>query len=118
VEIWTQLTTWWSIGGISTVAAVILRAAWRVWRRPVKPSLPAQLWNWFLLTADREMNNQKLTHQLAARDVLIATLQSDLDRAVGIDSWRESHATESRRTRSSMPTESLRRRSTDSIKPD
>jgi hypothetical protein len=79
--------------GLSGVVAV-LRFLWRVLKRPDTPSLAGRIWSWSLTTGDRELDNQKLRSQLAARDKLIADLQHDLDRAVGIDSFRESHATE------------------------
>ena len=50
-----------------------------------------------------------------ARDVLIVTLQSDLDRAVGIESLHDSRETEGRQRSSSSLTSGLRRRSSDTI---
>jgi len=86
--------------GLSGVVAV-LRFLWRVLKRPGTPSLAGRMWRWWLLNASREIDSQRkdaqlsaMTAQLTARDKLIADLQHDLDRAVGIDSSRELRDTE------------------------
>ena len=100
------------IAGLSGGTAA-LRFVWRVWKQPGTPSLIARIWRWSLTTRDCEMDKQRMGAQLAARDKLIADLQHDLDRAVGIDSSRESREAESHHPQSNAPTTPLQRRSTD-----
>lgn len=87
LELWQQLTG----GGLVTTA--IGRLLWRRLHKPSAPSLPVRLWSWFLITGDREVDNQQLRRQLLARDEVIHMLQLDLERAVGIASLHTSRET-------------------------
>lgn len=93
--------------------AAIARFLWRRSRHPHVPSLAVRIWRWLLIMGDREMDNQRLRQQLAARDRMIGDLQADLDRALGIDSLRTSHDTGQSHPKSSEPTKPLRRKSSD-----